>query len=149
MKAEIAEQFGPAYAELAIILNEVRGWAKGTLPTYNDRRDFFEGIVNGDPDPVELIRQVTEGRTLVMVEHDMADRGGEAEALSGARRLGLARQGYFPFFLFFLHFFFFFLAAAALALPFFLRFFFLHFFAAGSGAVRVARRFRPTPASTP
>jgi siroheme synthase-like protein len=56
MKREIAEQFGPAYAELAVILNEVRGWAKATLPTYNDRRDFFEGIVNGDPDPVELIR---------------------------------------------------------------------------------------------
>jgi siroheme synthase-like protein len=60
MKREIAEQFGDAYAELAVILNEVRGWAKGTLPTYNDRRDFFEGIVNGDPDPVELIR---DGRT--------------------------------------------------------------------------------------
>ena len=60
MKREIAEQFGEAYAELAVILNEVRGWAKGTLPTYNDRKDFFEGIVNGDPDPVELIRA---GRT--------------------------------------------------------------------------------------
>jgi precorrin-2 dehydrogenase / sirohydrochlorin ferrochelatase len=60
MKREISEQFGPAYAELAVILNEVRGWAKGTLPTYSDRKDFFEGIVNGDPDPVELIRA---GRT--------------------------------------------------------------------------------------
>ena len=60
MKREIADQFGEAYAELAVILNEVRGWAKGTLPTYNDRKDFFEGIVNGDPDPIELIR---EGRT--------------------------------------------------------------------------------------
>jgi precorrin-2 dehydrogenase / sirohydrochlorin ferrochelatase len=56
MKAEIAEQFGEAYAELAIVLNDVRGWAKATLPTYHDRKDFFEGIVNGDPDPVELIR---------------------------------------------------------------------------------------------
>ena len=60
MKREIADQFGQPYAELAVILNDVRGWAKGTLPTYNDRRDFFEGIVNGDPDPVELIRA---GRT--------------------------------------------------------------------------------------
>ena len=56
MKREIAEQFGEAYAELAVILNEARGWAKGTLPTYKDRKEFFEGIVNGDPDPVELIR---------------------------------------------------------------------------------------------
>ena len=60
MKREIGDQFGEAYAELAVILNEVRGWAKGTLPTYNDRKDFFEGIVNGDPDPIELLRA---GRT--------------------------------------------------------------------------------------
>jgi siroheme synthase-like protein len=57
MKREIAEAYGEPYARLAILLNDVRGWAKATLPTYNDRRDFFEGIVNGDPDPVELCRQ--------------------------------------------------------------------------------------------
>jgi len=56
MKREISEQFGPAYAELAVILNDVRGWAKDTLPTYQDRKEFFESIVNGDPDPVELLR---------------------------------------------------------------------------------------------
>jgi precorrin-2 dehydrogenase/sirohydrochlorin ferrochelatase len=56
MKREIAEMFGEAYAELAVLLNEARGWAKGTLPTYQDRKAFFEGIVNGDPDPVELLR---------------------------------------------------------------------------------------------
>jgi len=68
MKAEIAEQFGDAYAELAVMLNDVRGWAKGTLPTYNDRRDFFEGIVNGDPDPVELIRQGRRDEVLALIE---------------------------------------------------------------------------------
>jgi siroheme synthase-like protein len=56
MKREIEGQFGEPYARLAILLNEVRGWAKGTLPTYQDRKEFFEGIVNGDPDPVELLR---------------------------------------------------------------------------------------------
>jgi hypothetical protein len=56
MKREISELFGDEYAELAGLLNEVRGWAKGTLPTYNDRKDFFESIVNGDPDPVQLLR---------------------------------------------------------------------------------------------
>jgi siroheme synthase-like protein len=56
MKREIAEQFGEPYALLAIILNETRGWAKATLPTYQDRKQFFESIVNGDPDPIELIR---------------------------------------------------------------------------------------------
>src|SRR5215204_7586789 len=56
MKGEIAEQFGEPYARLAVILNDHRGWAKGTLPTYQDRKEFFEGIINGEPDPVELIR---------------------------------------------------------------------------------------------
>jgi siroheme synthase-like protein len=56
IKREIAEQYGQPYARLAELLNEVRGWAKGTLPTYQDRKVFFESIVNGDPDPVELLR---------------------------------------------------------------------------------------------
>jgi precorrin-2 dehydrogenase / sirohydrochlorin ferrochelatase len=56
MKREIAEMFGEPYAQLAVLLNDVRGWAKGTLPTYQDRKEFFEGIVNGAPDPVELLR---------------------------------------------------------------------------------------------
>jgi siroheme synthase-like protein len=81
MKNEIADQFGPAYAELAVILNEVRGWAKGTLPTYNDRRDFFEGIVNGEPDPVELIRS---GRTDELWELIEAAKQRHAEALGAS-----------------------------------------------------------------
>jgi precorrin-2 dehydrogenase / sirohydrochlorin ferrochelatase len=55
MKREVAELFGEPYAELAIMLNEVRGWAKSTLPTYGERKEFFEGIVGGDPDPVALL----------------------------------------------------------------------------------------------
>src|SRR6202789_884327 len=56
MKREIAELFGEPYADLAVLLNDVRGWAKATLPTYQDRKEFFEGIVGGDPDPIELLR---------------------------------------------------------------------------------------------
>jgi precorrin-2 dehydrogenase / sirohydrochlorin ferrochelatase len=56
MKREISEQFGAPYAQLAMLLNEVRGWAKATLPTYQDRKVFFEDIVNGEPDPIELLR---------------------------------------------------------------------------------------------
>src|SRR5919107_807325 len=56
MKREVAELFGEEYAQLAVMLNEVRGWAKGTLPTYADRKAFFEGIVNGEPDPIEPLR---------------------------------------------------------------------------------------------
>jgi precorrin-2 dehydrogenase/sirohydrochlorin ferrochelatase len=56
MKREISELFGEPYATLAVLLNDVRGWAKGTLPTYQDRKEFFEAIVNGEPDPIELLR---------------------------------------------------------------------------------------------
>jgi siroheme synthase-like protein len=56
MKREISEMFGDPYADLAVLLNEARGWAKGTLPTYQDRKQFFESIVNGEPDPIELLR---------------------------------------------------------------------------------------------
>ena len=56
MKREIGERFGEPYAQLAVLLNDVRGWAKATLPTYQDRKQFFESIVNGEPDPVELMR---------------------------------------------------------------------------------------------
>jgi precorrin-2 dehydrogenase len=56
MKAEVSELFGEEYAQLAVLLNDARGWAKGTLPTYQDRKAFFEGIVNGEPDPIDLLR---------------------------------------------------------------------------------------------
>jgi precorrin-2 dehydrogenase len=60
MKREIAEEYGEPYARLAEMLNEARGWSKATLPTYQDRKEFFESIVNGDPDPVELLRRGDE-----------------------------------------------------------------------------------------
>ncbi len=60
MKREAIEMFGPEYAELAGLLDAVREWAKETLPTYQDRKIFFEDIVNGDPDPLDLLRS---GRT--------------------------------------------------------------------------------------
>jgi precorrin-2 dehydrogenase/sirohydrochlorin ferrochelatase len=68
MKREISELFGEEYARLAVILNDARGWAKGTLPTYQDRKEFFEGIVNGDPDPIALLREGQETAVLAIVE---------------------------------------------------------------------------------
>jgi precorrin-2 dehydrogenase len=72
MKREIAGLFGPEYAELAVLLNEVRAWAKATLATYQDRKAFFEGIVNGEPDPIELLR--VGDRTAVRARIDEAKR---------------------------------------------------------------------------
>jgi precorrin-2 dehydrogenase len=60
IRDEIADEYGEPYARLAVLLNEVRGWAKGTLPTYRDRKAFFESIVNGEPDPIELLRRGDE-----------------------------------------------------------------------------------------
>ncbi len=78
MKREISELFGGDYAELAGILNDERGWAKATLPTYQDRKAFFEEIVNGDPDPIELLR---EGRRPELGELITAARARHAERL--------------------------------------------------------------------
>lgn len=80
MKNEIAGLYGDDHARLAVILNEARGWAKSTLPTYQDRKVFFEGIVNGDPDPVILIREGREGELFELID----DAKREAEAALGS-----------------------------------------------------------------
>jgi siroheme synthase-like protein len=67
MKREISELFGEPYARLAVMLNDARGWAKATLPTYQERKDFFEGIVNGQPDPIELVRDGDEAAVLELI----------------------------------------------------------------------------------
>ena len=68
MKREIAEAFGEPYARLAVLLAESRGWAKGNLPTYQDRKAFFEGIVNGDPDPIALLRAGDEDGVRALID---------------------------------------------------------------------------------
>jgi precorrin-2 dehydrogenase / sirohydrochlorin ferrochelatase len=75
MKREIADEFGEPYARLAVILNDVRGWAKATLPTYQDRKRFFEGIVNGEPDPVELVREGREREVLELIDAAKREQG--------------------------------------------------------------------------
>ena len=68
MQREIAEQFGEPYARLAVMLNDVRGWAKATLPTFQERKEFFEAIVNGTPDPIALLREGDERAVLELIE---------------------------------------------------------------------------------
>lgn len=57
MKREIGALLGDEYAVLAVLLNEARAWARATLSTYKDRNEFFESIVNGQPDSIELLRE--------------------------------------------------------------------------------------------
>src|SRR5215203_3564701 len=80
MKAQIAQEYGEPYARLAVLLNEVRGWAKGTLPTYQDRKAFFEEIVNGDPDPIELLRNGDEAAVRGLIERAQQDAIGVSPA---------------------------------------------------------------------
>jgi precorrin-2 dehydrogenase / sirohydrochlorin ferrochelatase len=81
IKRQVAEEFGEPYARLAVLLNEVRGWAKGTLPTYQDRKAFFEGIVNGSPDPIALLRAGDEAAVRELI----AGAQREHEAVPAAR----------------------------------------------------------------
>lgn len=77
LKREIAEAYGEPHARLAEILNGLRGWAKDLFPTYEDRKVFFEGIVNGDPDPIALLRAGDEEA----VERLIRERQAAAESL--------------------------------------------------------------------
>jgi siroheme synthase-like protein len=45
IRARIAELIGPEHAQVARQLQELRPWAKRNLPTYEDRRDYFRGLV--------------------------------------------------------------------------------------------------------
>jgi siroheme synthase-like protein len=78
MKSEIEALFGEPYARLAILLNEARGWAKATLPTYQDRKEFFESIVGGEPDPVGLLRDGDEQAVRELIARAQAAREPQA-----------------------------------------------------------------------
>ncbi len=45
IRTQIGEEIGPEYAELALRLQALRPWAKRNLPTYEDRREYFERLV--------------------------------------------------------------------------------------------------------
>ncbi len=75
IKRQVADEFGEPYARLAVLLNEVRGWAKGTLPTYQDRKAFFEGVVNGDPDPIALLRAGDEAAVRDLIAAAQREHG--------------------------------------------------------------------------
>jgi precorrin-2 dehydrogenase / sirohydrochlorin ferrochelatase len=84
MKAEADRMFGPEYARLAELLDELRAWAKETLPTYEARRDFFEAIVNGSPDPIELLRQGNEFELMELLERTRKANESRDQDIGGA-----------------------------------------------------------------
>lgn len=60
MRDDALGRFDDAYARFAEILDDLRGWARAELPDYGTRRDFFDSLVNGAPDPIELLRSGAE-----------------------------------------------------------------------------------------
>jgi precorrin-2 dehydrogenase / sirohydrochlorin ferrochelatase len=80
IKAEIAASYGEPYARLAVLLNDVRGWAKDTLATYQERKEFFEGIVGGEPDPVALLREGDERAVRELISRAQREREDAAQA---------------------------------------------------------------------
>ncbi len=82
LKREIAEAYGEPHARLAELLNGIRGWARDTFATYGERKVFFEGLVNGEPDPVALLRAGDEEAVRALI----ARRQAEAAATTAAVR---------------------------------------------------------------
>jgi siroheme synthase-like protein len=50
IRARIAALVGPRHAALAERLRDLRPWAKANLPTYEQRRDFFQRVVREELD---------------------------------------------------------------------------------------------------
>src|ERR671937_1674167 len=75
IRDEIADEFGEPYARLAVLLNDVRGWAKATLPTFQDRKAFFDSIVLGETDPIELLREGDEAGLLKLIQAAKEEHG--------------------------------------------------------------------------
>ena len=82
IRDEIAEEYGEPYAKLAVMLNEVRGWAKATLPTYQDRKALLR---------VDRERRARPGRAAAPGRRAggaRPDRGRPADARAGVIDVG-------------------------------------------------------------
>lgn len=77
IKREVKDKVTDEYALLARFLEAERSWAKENLPTYDDRKAFFEEIVNGDPDPITLLKKGDIDRLVASI--------GEAKVAHGTR----------------------------------------------------------------
>ena len=87
MKREIAELFGEPYARLAVLLNEARGWAKATLPTYQRARGLLRVDRQRRPRPD---RAAARGRRAGRAR---ADRACATRVLAAGDRCLIGSQG--------------------------------------------------------
>jgi len=79
IRREVAATIDDSYADLAETLDGLRPWAKENLATYEARRDFFAGIVGGDPDPIALIRAGKRDELAGLIEDAKARAGGAGQ----------------------------------------------------------------------
>ena len=68
IRREIEARIGPEYVRMAELLDELRPWAKENLDGYEARKSFFESIVDGEPDPIELLRNKDEEAVRALIE---------------------------------------------------------------------------------
>lgn len=68
IRHDVEDLIGEEHARLAYLLDEVRPWAKENLSGYDARKRFFEDIVEGDPDPIVLLRAGDEAGVRGLIE---------------------------------------------------------------------------------
>ena len=68
IRREVESLIGEEHAELARVLDGVRPWAKEHLVGYDARKAFFEDVVDGDPDPIVLLRDGKEAAVHELIE---------------------------------------------------------------------------------
>lgn len=56
LRDQIAATFGPEWGQLAERLSHERSWARENLSHYGLRKSFFESIVLGSVDPIQLLK---------------------------------------------------------------------------------------------
>lgn len=80
IRREARDLIDRPHARLAEILASLRPWAKHAIPTYRQRKEFFEDIVDGHPDPVALLRAGREDELWSLIEERRVRHAGSARA---------------------------------------------------------------------
>jgi precorrin-2 dehydrogenase/sirohydrochlorin ferrochelatase len=88
LRAEIAELVGPEHAELADRLRALRPWARETFATYEERRDFFQRLVDD-----EWPETNAGGTAAGAAPGSSANAGGEGVGATAASQSSANRAG--------------------------------------------------------
>lgn len=81
IRRELGERIGPEYTPMLRLLASLRGLAKQTLPSYRDRKRYFDGLVHG-----RVFSLVREGKTQAARRQALALLARQAAAPNGHAR---------------------------------------------------------------